>query len=488
MNKRRFIVAAICLLVSLLMLAACQPGAETSGTPAPSPTPTGTVQQDIAMKAGDVYKIFFCETVTENQWVDGVTGIRADETRQRWLDFQKQYGVTVTWIASSYADTWITAVPAAAAAGEPVCDIFDLGGPCFIPLCINQGGVPAATYYVNLDDYSQYTNFDDNGYWNQSAIEAVGYYNGALHVVVPQDIGIGAASLSQVCFFNKDLLASGGHSAQEIYELYKNGEWTFEKFRQIAIDCSNIDRDVYGLTATRNYLSVYSLICANGGSVLTNNEQGIPEFTADSEQGLTAVNFFLKMCREDNIVLLDNGYWQEEAPFFKNGRAVFMLTYANRVNENEASGGALYQDENIKYGIVLPPKGPDAQDYRSDKNWYTPFAVFKGHDNTAGVVQCLSMYICPEYAVDSQEAKLLMEAEAGAYFDDEESIQTLFDAVEKNVTTSYMAYWDFGTNGVGWLTTLPMDSWIKGESTPEVDYAAGKDAVNQTIAQALGAR
>ena len=98
------------------------------------------------------------------------------------------------------------------------------------------------------------------------------------------------------------------------------------------------------------------------------------------------------------------------------------------------------------------------------------------------------MYICPEYAVDSQEAKLLMEAEAGAYFDDEESIQTLFDAVEKNVTTSYMAYWDFGTNGVGWLTTLPMDSWIKGESTPEVDYAAGKDAVNQTIAQALGAR
>ena len=115
MNKRRFIVAAICLLVSLLMLAACQPGAETSGTPAPSPTPTGTVQQDIAMKAGDVYKIFFCETVTENQWVDGVTGIRADETRQRWLDFQEQYGVTVTWIASSFADTWITAVPAAAA-------------------------------------------------------------------------------------------------------------------------------------------------------------------------------------------------------------------------------------------------------------------------------------------------------------------------------------------------------------------------------------
>ena len=439
------------------------------------------------MNACDKYTIYFCNTKVENQWVDGVTGTRAAEARQRWLDFQEEYGVEITYIADTYGNDWVNQVPAAAAAGTPVADIFNMGGPCFIPMCINVNGVVATNIYANLAEYSEYTDFDNGAYWDQSATEAVGYYNGAHLIVVPQESGIGAAALNMVTYFNKDLLAAGGHSAEEVYKLYKDGDWTFDKFRQMCIDCTDLDKGVYGVTNTRNYLSVYSLICANGGSVLTNNEEtGAPEFTANSEAGLEAVNFFIKLAKEDNVVLLENGYWQEEAPFFRDGKSTFMLTYANRAWENEASGTAIFQNETIKYGIVLPPKGPKATDYRSDKNWYVPFAVFKGHSNMAGVVQCMSLFCRPEYAADSTEAMMLLEADANTYFQDNDSIQVLKDVISKNVTTSYMAYWDFGPNGVGHLTTLPMDKWISGESTPEVDYAAGKDALDKFLAEQLG--
>ena len=49
-----------------------------------------------------------------------------------------------------------------------------------------------------------------------------------------------------------------------------------------------------------------------------------------------------------------------------------------------------------------------------------------------------------------------------------------------------MAYWDIGGNGTGWLTTMPMAKWISGESTPEKDYAAAKDALDLAIAKLLG--
>lgn len=485
--KKSVIALLLCVVALAFVMVGCQtPG---DGTPTPAPTPTGTVEEEleIVMKAGDVYKIYFVNTTVENLWVDGVTGVRAQENRQRWLDFQQEYGVTITWIANSYSiNEWPSQVPAAAAAGEPICDIYNMGGPCFIPLSINAGGLSPASYYVDFNEYIEYTNFKDNRYWDQSATEAVGYYGGKLHVVVPQEIGIGAAALNMVTYFNKDLLAAGGHSASEIYDLYNKGEWTFDAFRQMCIDCTDLDKNVYGVTNTRNYLSVYALIYSNGGAVLTNNEQGCPEFTADSPQALKAVNFFIQLAKEDGVVLGEGGYWQEEAPFFRDGQSTFMVTYANRAWEGENQGGAIYQNENIQYGIVLNPKGPDATDYASSRDWYTPFSAFKGHDNMAGVVQCLSLYNGPQYAADSAEAVMLLESQASLYFQDNESIKILKDAIEKNITVSYMAYWDLGTNGVGHLTTLPMDSWLKGESTPEHDYAAKKDALNIFLAEKLG--
>ena len=95
MNKK-LIATLLCLLAVVMVFAGCQ-GPETSATPVPSNGP----DVEIVMNAGDKYTIYFCNTKVENQWVDGVTGTRAAEARQRWLDFQEEYGVEITYIADT---------------------------------------------------------------------------------------------------------------------------------------------------------------------------------------------------------------------------------------------------------------------------------------------------------------------------------------------------------------------------------------------------
>ena len=231
--------------------------------------------------------------------------------------------------------------------------------------------------------------------------------------------------------------------------------------------------------ALQNGLVQAALVTANGGSILTPDENGIPKFTADSEKSLKAYNFFLDMIRTDGSVYTEGGVSQSDTNIFKSGTVAMEITYANRSD-------AFSKTEGLEYGIILPPKGPDATQYASDKNWATPYCMFKGHANPAGVAQVLSYYLCPSYGMSSAEQAMKLEADAQLYFQDNESIKILKDAIAKNITVSYMAYWDFGLNGVGHLTTLPMDSWLNGESTPELDYAAKKEALNIFLAEKLG--
>jgi len=494
MNSFKKVLLALLMIVALaFVFCACEhPGAGSTATPAP----TGSTEPEeeviakpedngVAMKAGDLYRVFVWNNAQENNMVDGTTGTRAAENRQRWIDFQQAYGVTITWVASPNQSAWMDTVLQPAAAGEPYADIYHMGGPFAIPLSLGYGGTAMGSLYENLADYAQYTNFDDNEYWDQSANQAMGFYNGNHYVVFPQSDGWGGVSLNQVTFFNKSIVKAAGYPAEEIYKLYKEGNWTFDKFREVALACTDADRDVWGVSIGENAPAIFSLIASNNGDVLTPNAEGVPEFTADSANSLYAINFFVDMCKTDKSVYMENGYSQVEENLFKIGKVAMMLTYANRAVEGEGPrNGALYQTDGLEYGIVLPPKGPNADDYRTDRNWATPYSVFKGHDNPAGVAQCLSYYLAPMAPMSGPTQAMLLESDAQNYFQDNESIQTLKDAAKKNVTTSYMAYWSITSNNISLGNVLiysGFNNWVDGSSTPELDYAANKDAVNQII-------
>ena len=492
-NIKKALLVLLLIAALALVFTACEnPEAKQTATPAPSGTAVIDEEviakpedKGVVMKAGDVYRIFVWSNVAENDQVNGITGTRAAEKRQRWLDFQEAYGVTITWVESPNQGAWMDTVLQPAAAGEPYTDIYYMGGPFAIPLSLGYGGTAMGSLYENLADYYEYTNLQDNEYWDQSASEAMGIYNGNHYVVFPQGDGWSAVSLNQVNFFNKSIVKAAGYSAEEIYRLYSEGQWTFDKFREVALACTDADREIWGVSIGENAPSIFSLITSNAASILTPDENGIPKFTADSANSLYAINFFIDMCRTDKSVYMENGFSQVEENLFKTGKVAMMLTYANRAREGEGPrGGALYQTEGLEYGIVLPPKGPNAEDYRTDRNWATPYSVFKGHKNPAGVAQCLSYYLAPVAPMSGATQAMLLESDAQNYFQDNESIQTLKDAAKKNVTTAYMAYWSINSNNISLGNVLiysGFNNWVDGSSTPELDYAANKDAVNQII-------
>ena len=478
--KKIATVTLLLLLAAVFALAGCGPSSTTE-TPSPSPT-AGAPARENFIKAGDTYRILIWNNGSENDYVLNNQSARAQNIRERWEDYQQQYGITVTYIASP-GDNWLSEAQTSAAAFEPMCDILHCGGPFTIPLLYGYAGNPGSILTA-LSDYAEAGDFSDSEYWDVSGQENVGTLGGKHYFAIPLETGFGLVGFNQVTFFNKDILQNNGYTAEDMYTMSAEGNWTFDKFRDIAKDCTNADKGIYGTLIAQNGMAVLSLITANGGSVLTPGEDGVPQFTADSDKSMKAINYFLDMCKNDKSVLTDNFVSQQEASLFKAGSVAMMLTYANRVTEGEGPRkGAIYQDETLKYGIVLPPKGPDAQDYMSDKNWSTPYSVFKGHENPAGVVQCLNLYLSPSYAVGSSESNLALETDAMTYFQDEESISVLQDILLKNVSTSYMAYWSVTSDNISLcgVTTYGMDKWINGESTPEVDYAANKDAVNSIL-------
>lgn len=487
-NIKKIMVALMCVLLCVVLFVGCnETKEEPSATPAPSQSTAPTEEMEIVMKPGDVYRIFVWNNIEENWWVDGTHGTRGPEVRQRWLDFQDEHQVTITWVACTDGNNWLNSVLTAAASSEPLADIFHMGGPFAIPTALSTNGTSVGQLYVDMTPYIKYTNLNDGTKWKLDAMQSMGTYNDSLYVAIPYDEGWGAAATNQVCFFNVDLLEENGYTEDAMYEMYQNGTWTFDKFREIALACTKADRNVYGTCMGENVMALLSLICANNGAVVAPDENGTPKFAADSANSMKAINFFLDMCQDDKSVYLEAYQSQNEAVLFKKGEVALMLTYANRVQAGEGPRkGAMYQMDDLNYGIILPPKGPDATDYTSDSNWASPLSIFKGHANEAGVVQCMSLYMCPEFSYDSLENTMLLESEAQIYFPDKRSVQTLKDAIIKTVNTTYMPIWSI-SNAEGLnlasTTTYNIQSWVEGATTPENDYAARKDALNTLFAE-----
>ena len=504
-NVKKYLVVALCLLMIAALFAACKPTQTSDATPAPSggnttpgPSTDGYTYTDLpaemAMKAGDTYKVFLYANQETNEWVNGDEKARdhAKELNTMWEAFQKQFGVTVTWIPCSNQAGWLEEMLAPAAAGEPTADIVHMGGPFAIPYSLTYGAAPLGTYFADLNEYSKYADFTKTDYWNTEGAANMGTFNGKLYAVFPQQVGYDAIATNQVCFFNKEILAKNGYEDTAIYEMFNKGEWTFDQFKTIAAACTDADNGVFGTCISQNSMSLLSLIAANNGNLLTANASGVQQFTADSTAALNAINFFIDMCRNDKSVLTENTNNQDEAQLFKSGKVALMLTYMNRVAAGMSKRNtAMFQMEKLNYGIVLPPKGPDATDYRSDNNWSTPYGVMKGHSNMAGVVQCLSIYMRPYCKPDSVDAAEMLANDLTKYCRDDQSIEVLKMAPSKTYYPAYMAYWTLQANDGPSLSAVVgggLTKWIEGESTPERDFAANKDALNTAIGDLIAGR
>lgn len=201
-----------------------------------------------------------------------------------------------------------------------------------------------AEYYENLPPSLQAAEEAlkyEGKYWGIGPVEWLplyGYQNDLLFVV-----------------YNKTLLEREG--IEDLYELYLDGEWTWDKAREIAIKTTadtdgDGEIDQWGIVDSRNW----DLAVSNGAS-FTKEVDGRMVFSADVPAYIAALEFQKELWTDLEVMMptFSSGTLRDT---FLNGKAAmfFSVTTSNIGNHILPK----MQDE---WGLVPLPKGPDADDH-----------------------------------------------------------------------------------------------------------------------------
>ena len=191
-------------------------------------------------------------------------------------------------------------------------------------------------------------------------------------------IATGAPEPRQCLFFNKKVLERAGIDWNTIYDMQKDGTWTWDAFEalcaQLTVD-NNADGvyDVYGLTGNTTDLWLASVF-SNNGSFFDFDENGKLVITAGSDNTTEALTWAANLWNNYARGQAEGENWDFFKEAFKAGDCAFYIyqTYGG-YNEN-----AELADMSDPWGCVAFPKGPRGDDY-----------VFIISDN---VVVCPSIY------------------------------------------------------------------------------------------------
>ena len=164
-------------------------------------------------------------------------------------------------------------------------------------------------------------------------------------------------------FWNKTLFDQYG--LPNLYDLVDSGEWTWEKFQEIA-GSSNQDLDgdgeidIYGFNARENL--AWCFLYSNGAYVATKTDSGIDIDFNDPKvvEGLTGLQNFTQNVKFRDAIDWSKEGWDSFIKDFRDGKYMmcleeFWISYAYLNKED----GGMTDD----WGWVPFPKGPSATDW-----------------------------------------------------------------------------------------------------------------------------
>lgn len=161
-------------------------------------------------------------------------------------------------------------------------------------------------------------------------------------------------------YFNKRLLEEAGINPDDLYEWQENGEWTFDKCREVMGQVQrDVDNDgvidIYGTTSDKEAF-FSEAIFSNGGQIVSKGEDGKYVLEVDSEKTLAGLNWAQELLDDFDLVKPEDANWDYYKQAFLNGDAVFCFDRAYMAGQD-------FKDMEDDFGFVCYPKGPGAEDY-----------------------------------------------------------------------------------------------------------------------------
>lgn len=231
-------------------------------------------------------------------------------------------------------------------AGDPMAEIVQMHIMWVYP------GLMAKGFLTPLDDLGVFDFTDEK--WNKTMMK-YGTYNGKRY-----SMATGKMPVCAGIFWNKSLFERD--NLPDLYELQRNYEWTWEKFREIAVKATrDTDNDgsidQWGLDA----------IGGQGSFVASNNARIVhivddkPVLGLTDPKAIEALQFYQDLKINDNVFFTapEDSDWDYGVGQFASGKtAMFIAQYwvADMFKDT-------MQDD---YGFVFFPMGPNATEYTSE--------------------------------------------------------------------------------------------------------------------------
>jgi multiple sugar transport system substrate-binding protein len=260
--------------------------------------------------------------------------------------------------------------------------------------------------------------------------------------------GTGSAQVSLMSY-NKTMFEAAG--LPDPYDLYVDGEWTWEAMRDAAIQLTqDLDGDgiidQYGFVSAPDYDAVGRLAYSNNAAYARVDENGKIVFAFDEPNGLEALREYKNLV--DLKVFAPSG---DPIVQFTSGQGAMDLTmmpwYLSQPYPDNM------EDE---YAVVPVPMGPAADDYDFTPRDHNALVICANAKQPLALIALVDFLFPPERITDQ-----VFEAAFASMSPNRESFNVLKRAHAEMSPTDYQAWWFVSFNGL----TDAISAFINGEKT-----------------------
>ena len=202
--------------------------------------------------------------------------------------------------------------------------------------------------------------------WNKGTMELT-TVNGGVFGMRPM-----ASEPRDGIWFNKRLLEEAGVEPDSLYDMQRDGTWTWAAFEDV---CKKVTRDtnndgtidIYA-TASQQGGAINSALASNGAAFVKMDENGKLYDATNEDDFLEAANWIIEMSRTYEMPQPADSDWTWTFAAFKNGNVAMTV-------HQDYFKAELATDMNDEYGFVMFPVGPKGDTYKtvySDNTYVIP--------------------------------------------------------------------------------------------------------------------
>ena len=398
MKKRIISVLSLALCLCMLMsFAGCGGGGNSAGKVG------DLVLEDTAQE-----KLF--ESARGTTITHIVEGEPNDYTKTILAELEQRYGIKVKFMKMGYSE-YTSKIAQMVATGSP-------------PDTAVMTDALALNYiYANIaQPLNDYMDLEDK-YWDKDIL-AQFTVDGKIYGVNTGDVD------TFFIYYNKTLFEE--NNIEDPYTLYKNGEWTFDKLREIAKKATLYEDDnktvkCHGFATW--YREVFVL--ANGGNIIgLNTDTGMYESVVSDKKTVTGLNMIKNLAMDGSFDPAIAGY----AEFPKREVAMLCERPANVVGNYD-----LYNTMDDEIGVVPLPKGPDADKTYAASNMIVNYVPVNAKNPVGGMAwnyywlrRETEGYIQKDAAAVARIGKMMNEEHYGiinGYLDEATKISSKLDSL-----------------------------------------------------------